>query len=143
MKKYNITVNGKKYEVEVEETDQHLKTPAPAVDSKLASMSVDRPVAAEPKSSSSPAPVRTADPVNPTDMSASEGSVKVTSPMPGTILKVNVSVGQKVSKGDVLCVLEAMKMENDIVSPDDGTVAGMSVSKGSSVNAGDLLVSLN
>ena len=63
--------------------------------------------------------------------------------MPGNILKMNVSVGQKVAKGDVICVLEAMKMENDIPAPQDGTVASVNVQKGASVNSGDVLVTLN
>jgi biotin carboxyl carrier protein len=63
--------------------------------------------------------------------------------MPGTILKVNASVGQAVKKGDVLCVLEAMKMENDICAPEDGTVASVNVQKGASVNTDDVLVTLN
>ena len=71
------------------------------------------------------------------------GAVKVTAPMPGNILKVNVEVGQKVSKGDVLCILEAMKMENDIPCPQDGTVASVNVQKGATVNSGDVLVTLN
>ena len=69
--------------------------------------------------------------------------MKVTAPMPGNILKVNVEVGQKVSKGDVLCILEAMKMENDIPCPQDGTVAAVNVQKGATVNSGDVLVTLN
>ncbi|MBE6695709.1 MAG: biotin/lipoyl-binding protein, partial [Ruminococcaceae bacterium] len=64
-------------------------------------------------------------------------------PMPGTILDIKVSVGQAVKKGDVLCVLEAMKMENDIPAPADGTVAAIKVSKGASVQAGEALVSLS
>ena len=71
------------------------------------------------------------------------GAVKVTSPMPGTILNVKVSVGQSVKKGDVICVLEAMKMENDIPAPQDGVIASINVQKGASVNAGDVLASLN
>ena len=63
--------------------------------------------------------------------------------MPGTILEVKVSAGQAVKKGDVICVLEAMKMENDIPAPCDGTVASINVQKGASVNAGDVLASLN
>ena len=62
--------------------------------------------------------------------------------MPGTILDVKVSVGQKVNAGDVLCVLEAMKMENEIPAPKAGTVTSVVASKGSSVNAGDVLVTL-
>ena len=64
-------------------------------------------------------------------------------PMPGTILDVKVAAGAAVKAGDVLCILEAMKMENEIVAPQDGTVAGVHCNKGDSVNVGDLLVSLN
>ena len=70
------------------------------------------------------------------------GSVAVKAPMPGTILKLNASVGQAVKKGAVLCVLEAMKMDNDICAPADGTVASVNVQKGASVNTDDVLVTL-
>ena len=63
--------------------------------------------------------------------------------MPGTILNVKVSVGQSVKKGDVICVLEAMKMENDIPAPCDGVIASVNTSKGASVNSGDVLASIN
>ena len=75
--------------------------------------------------------------------SAGAGAVKVTSPMPGTILAIKVTAGQTVKKGDVICVLEAMKMENDIPAPQDGVIASIDVQKGASVNAGDVLASLN
>ena len=71
------------------------------------------------------------------------GAVQVNSPMPGNILDVKVSAGQAVQAGDVLVILEAMKMENEIVAPQDGTVASVSVKKGDTVNSGDLLVSMN
>jgi biotin carboxyl carrier protein len=63
--------------------------------------------------------------------------------MPGTILDIKVAVGASVKKGDVLCVLEAMKMENDIPAPADGVVASVNVQKGASVNSGDVLITLN
>ena len=121
MKKYNITVNGNTYEVLVEEADAstHVAYTAPTA----------APVAA-PKAA-------------PKAAAAAGGAVKVTSPMPGTILNVKVSVGQSVKKGDVICVLEAMKMENDIPAPQDGVIASINVQKGASVNAGDVLASLN
>lgn len=123
MKKYNITVNGNTYEVLVEEADA--STP----------VSYSAPVAAPVAAPKAAAPKAAAP--------AAGGAVKVTSPMPGTILTVKVSVGQQVKKGDVICVLEAMKMENDIPAPQDGVIASINVQKGASVNAGDVLASLN
>ena len=139
MKKYNITVNGNTYEVLVEEVGG---TPAPVV---AAPAPVVAPAAA-PAPAATPAPAAAPAPVTAPATSAATGTadtVKVTAPMPGTILKVEVSVGQAVKKGDNLCILEAMKMENAIPAPQDGTVASVNVSKGASVNAGDLLISLN
>ena len=123
MKKYNITVNGNTYEVLVEEADAS-STPV-TYSAPVASAPVAAPKAAAPKAS------------------ASAGAVKVTSPMPGTILAVKVTAGQSVKKGDVICVLEAMKMENDIPAPQDGVIASIDIQKGASVNAGDVLASLN
>ena len=122
MKKYNITVNGTTYEVFVEEADA---SSAPATYSAPAA-----PVAAPKAAAAAPKAV-------------GAGAVKVNSPMPGTILAVKVSVGQTVKKGDVICVLEAMKMENDIPAPQDGVIASIDVQKGASVNAGDVIASLN
>ena len=121
MKKYNITVNGTTYEVIVEEVGAHATSPAAPVYSA--------PTAAAPVAK----PVKT----------MAGGANKVSAPMPGTILDVKVSLGQKVSKGDVVCVLEAMKMENDIPAPCDGVVASINVQKGSSVAANDILISIN
>ena len=74
---------------------------------------------------------------------AGQGSVKVNSPMPGKILSVKASVGQAVKKGEVLMILEAMKMENEVVAPEDGTVASIDVAAGDSVEAGVVLATLN
>ena len=122
MKKYNITVNGNTYEVYVEEAD-------------ASSAPVAAPVA------STPAPA--AKPAAPKAAPTAAGANKVTAPMPGTILQVKVSQGQSVKKGDVICVLEAMKMENDIPAPCDGVIASINVQKGASVGAGDILASIN
>ena len=121
MKTYTITVNGTAYEVTVEEGAG--SSVAPVVKSAA-------PVAA-PKPAAAPAP------------SGAVGAVKVNAPMPGKILAVKANAGQAVKKGDVIIVLEAMKMENDIVAPQDGTIASVSCAVGDSVEAGALLASLN
>ena len=126
MKRYTITVNGNTYDVVVEEAD------ASGVTAPVVSAPVAAPVAA-------PAVKPAAKPAAP----AAAGATSVTAPMPGTILDVKVSVGQSVKKGDVICVLEAMKMENDIPAPADGVVASINVQKGASVAANDILASLN
>ena len=118
MKTYKITVNGTAYDVVVEEVaDNGAPTPA-------------QPAAA-PKA---PAPVKKA---------AGTGNTKITSPMPGKILAVKVAAGAAVKKGDVIAVLEAMKMENEIPAPKDGVIASIDTSEGASVEAGDVLVTMN
>lgn len=124
--KYKVTLNNRTYEVEVEAGQAMLVdeyeayAPAPAA--------VPAPVAAAPAAASvSAAPALAA------------GEV-VKSPMPGNILKINVTVGQKVNEGDTLFVLEAMKMENEIAAPKAGTVAQIIVSKGAVVETGAPLV---
>lgn len=124
MKRYTITVNGTPYDVTVDEAGA--SAPAPVAASSAA------PVA-------KPAPAPAAKPA----VSGAEGSVKVEAPMPGTILDVKTSVGASVKSGDVLCILEAMKMENEIVAPADGTVASIAANKGDSVEAGQIIVTLN
>jgi len=118
MKKYIVTVNGTKYEVAVEEADPNAVY-APAAPK------AEAPKAEAPKAESPKAPA-----------AAPADGAKVSAPLPGTILKVNCAVGDAVKKGDVLCILEAMKMENEVLAPCDGTVK-TAVAKGTSVNTGD------
>ena len=134
MRKFNITVNGVAYEVEVEEVGAvpSAVPAAPVAAAPVAAAPVAAAPAAAPKAA---APAPKAAPV--------AGGVKVTAPMPGTILDVKVAQGASVKKGDILCVLEAMKMENEILASQDGTVAQVLVTKGASVNSGDVLCVLN
>lgn len=120
MKNYTITVNGNVYDVTVE-------------DGGAAPAAVQAPKAAAPapKAAAPKAPV------------GAQGSVKVNAPMPGKILAVKTNTSQAVKKGEVLVLLEAMKMENEIVAPQDGTIASINVSTGDMVEAGAVLVTMN
>ena len=122
MKNYTITVNGTPYNVAVEEGTSTAAAPVAAPVQASAPQAAPAPKAV-------PAP-------------AGAGSVKVDAPMPGNILDIKVSNGAAVKAGQVLCVLEAMKMENDIVAPQDGTVASINVNKGDSVEAGQTIITL-
>lgn len=114
MKKYNVNVNGTAYEVIVEEV---VGGAAPA------------PVAAAPAAAPAPAPVA----------APAGAGEQVKSPMPGNILSVNVNVGDTVAEGQVLMILEAMKMENEIMAPKAGKVTSVNVQKGATVESGTLL----
>ena len=130
--KYKVTLNNRTYEVEVEEGKAMLvdeyEAYAPAAPAPVAAA----PVAAAPAAAS-------AAPAAPAGAALAAGEV-VKSPMPGNILKINVSQGQKVNEGDVLIVLEAMKMENEIVATKSGTVAQIVTAKGAVVETGAPLV---
>lgn len=120
--KYIVTLNGKNYEVEVEKTDAVITAVTDAA----------APAAA-------PAPVAAPAPAAPAAPAASAEGTKVNSPMPGTILSVNAAPGKAVKTGEVLMILEAMKMENEIVAPCDGTVKQILVQKGSTVETDAVL----
>jgi glutaconyl-CoA/methylmalonyl-CoA decarboxylase subunit gamma len=129
MKKFNITVNGKSYEVDVEEIGGVSARPVAAPSAPAPSAPAPKAAApkAAPAQAAAPAPVPT-------------GGETVVSPMPGTILDIKVAVGDSIASGDVLVILEAMKMENEIMAPCAGKVLSINCNKGASVNSGDVLV---
>lgn len=120
MKNYTITVNGNVYDVTVEEGTSN---GAPVAAAPVAKKAAPAPAAAAP--------------------AGAQGSVKVNAPMQGKIVSVKASVGQAVKKGDVILILEAMKMENEVVAPQDGTVASINVSDGDKVESGAVVATLN
>lgn len=126
-----VTVNGKKYLVETEKPAAPAPAPKPAA-APAAPKAAPAP-APEPKQAPAPAAKPAAAPA---------AGVQVKSPLPGSVIKVNVSVGQAVKKGDTLLTLESMKMENPILAEQDGTVAQVAVAAGQTVMQDDLLIVL-
>lgn len=133
--KYIVTLNGKNYEVNVEETEAIIES----VTDVPVAVAAPAPVAAAPVAAAPAAPVAEAPAAAPAAPVAVGDGEKVLAPMPGNILAVNVSAGQAVKKGDVMFILEAMKMENEIVAPNDGTVKQILVQKGNTVDTDEVL----
>ena len=127
MKRYRITVEGKTYEVEVEE-----------LDNPEASKPASRPTAPKP-SEPAQGPAKPAAPPSP-DSGHAQGSGQVTAPMSGKVISLKVEQGDSVRQGDLLLILEAMKMENEIRSPKAGSVSEIFVQEGASVNSADQLM---
>ena len=150
--KYVVTMNGKRYEVEVERMSafhmltreeiasgvstpvQPVAAPAPKAAAPAPAAAAPAPAAAAPAPAATPAPAAA---------KAAPGGTSVTSPMPGAVLGVKVNVGDKVSAGQTMFVLEAMKMENEIVAPVDGTVASINVKTGDTVDTDQVMGTLN
>ena len=131
--KYVVTLNGKMYDVEVNESEAVITS----VSNAAPAAAPVAPVAAAPAPAASTAPSAPAAVVG-----TAVSGTQITSPMPGTILKLNVAEGQAVKAGDVVLILEAMKMENEIVAPCDGTIKQLLVSKGSTVDTDQILAVL-
>lgn len=128
--KYKVRLNKKIFEVEVENGEAILLDEYTAVEAKAAPAPVAAPVAAPAPTAAAPAPA------------AAAGANTVGSPLPGTVVNVKVSAGQVVKKGDVVVVLEAMKMENEINASKDGTITALHVAKGAKVEQGSPLFDL-
>ena len=146
--KYVVTMNGKKYEVEVERMSAfHMLTReeiASGVSTPVQPVTAPAPA---PVAAPAPAPKAAAPAPAPAPAAAAApapaGGAPVTCPMPGSVLGVKVNVGDKVSAGQTMFVIEAMKMENDIVAPVDGTVASISVKTGDTVDTDQVMGTLN
>ncbi len=132
MKNYRITVNGNIYDVQVEELNSNVSVPV-----------VSAPITSAPVTASTPAASDAPTSASAQTAVGSKGGTKVNAPMPGNILDIKVNVGDKVSANQVVVVLEAMKMENEIVTPAGGTVASINITKGQAVNSGDVLITVS
>ncbi|WP_416353743.1 biotin/lipoyl-containing protein [Agrilactobacillus fermenti] len=135
LRKFRIKIDGNEYEVEMEELTP---TPQPQ-DSQT-------PPQSQPIQSETPKAAPQAQPVQPkpaASPSAASGSVKVTAPMPGNIIGINIKVGDAVAENQPILILEAMKMENEIVAPQAGTITSIDVVKNDVVNTGDVLVTID
>lgn len=146
MKNFRVTVNGYSYDVQVEEvgafaTPARVAAPAPAPVAAApapAPTPAPAPAASAPAASApAPAPAASSAPVGGT-----EGNIKVNAPMPGTVLDIKVNIGDSVSENQVVLILEAMKMENEIVTPAAGKISSINVSKGDTVNSGDVMITV-
>lgn len=130
MKKFKVTVNGQSYEVEVEEIGSvTAAAPVPAAATPASAVPAATPVSAAPAATAPKEPLP-------------EGAPTIKAPMPGKISALKAEPGQTVARGDVVVVLEAMKMQNDITAPQDGTIVELRVQVGDSVKTGDILVVL-
>jgi glutaconyl-CoA decarboxylase len=139
MKTYQVTVDGQVYEVTVEEVT---RTTSGGITPSVPPPPPTPPTAptTAPQTIPKPAPATTPAPAPAPPQTSEAGGTSIQAPMPGKILTVNVAQGDRVKNGDVLLILEAMKMENDIIATADGTVVSINAHTGDSVNTGDVLV---
>lgn len=141
LRKFKISIDGTQYLVEMEEVGAPQPTPADAVPAPAAAAPAPAPVPA-PAPAPAAAPAPAPDPAPAPAAPAAAGSFAQTAPMPGTILDIHVKVGDTVAANQPVMVLEAMKMENEVVAEQAGTIASINVEKGAMVNPGDTLFTL-
>ncbi|MEG1774569.1 MAG: biotin/lipoyl-containing protein [Oscillospiraceae bacterium] len=132
--KFIVTLNGKDYEVEVEQNSANVLSVSDAAAKKAAPAPVASVAAPAPVAAPKPAPAAPAAPAAPV------AGTPISAPMPGTILKILVTAGQQVKRGDAVLVLEAMKMENEIYAAEAGTIKQITTTVGAAVSSGDVLI---
>lgn len=142
LRKFKISIDGTQYLVEMEEVGAPAPTPADAAPAPVAAPAPAPAPAATPAPAPAPAPTAEPAPAPAAPAPAAAGSYAQTAPMPGTILDIHVKVGDTVTANQPVMVLEAMKMENEVVAEKDGVVASINVEKGAMVNPGDTLFTL-
>lgn len=147
MRKFIVQVNGVQYDVEIEEIGGAQAAPAAPIPAAAPAAMAPAPAAAAAPAQAAAAPAAPAAPAQSAPAAAPAqsaaggvmGGETINAPLPGTVLDIKVSAGQNVKKGDILFVLEAMKMENEILAAHDGVIASVNVEKGAAVNSGDVL----
>lgn len=147
MRKFIVQVNGVQYDVEIEEIGGAQAAPAVPIPAAAPAAMAPAPAAAPAPAQAAAAPAAPAAPAQSAPAAAPAqsaaggvmGGETINAPLPGTVLDIKVSAGQNVKKGDILFVLEAMKMENEILAAHDGVIASVNVEKGAAVNSGDVL----
>ena len=147
MRKFIVQVNGVQYDVEIEEIGGAQAAPAAPIPAAAPAATAPAPAAAAAPAQAAAAPAAPAAPAQSAPAAAPAqsaaggvmGGETINAPLPGTVLDIKVSAGQSVKKGDILFVLEAMKMENEILAAHDGVIASVNVEKGAAVNSGDVL----
>lgn len=147
MRKFIVQVNGVQYDVEIEEIGGAQAAPAVPIPAAAPAATAPAPAAAAAPAQAAAAPAAPAAPAQSAPAAAPAqsaaggvmGGETINAPLPGTVLDIKVSAGQNVKKGDILFVLEAMKMENEILAAHDGVIASVNVEKGAAVNSGDVL----
>ena len=147
MRKFIVQVNGVQYDVEIEEIGGAQAAPAAPIPAAAPAATAPAPAAAAAPAQAAAAPAAPAAPAQSAPAAAPAqsaaggvmGGETINAPLPGTVLDIKVSAGQNVNKGDILFVLEAMKMENEILAAHDGVIASVNVEKGAAANSGDVL----